>query len=224
MRKWITFVFVLACIAGLVGCNHTNPSSPPASGSHDHTESLKIDSPEDSSSILPEPIKPDAWTLKEPPKLVVSTMNNADSVTASCGNYQWSRKMPDGTTGITIACGAHPLDEAGEQTTLYTAFPAGTLPPFREGEDMPSFLPEFYLDFGEIPPETVTVRRWPSEYIGRASEFSGDSEEVKVDSSDGFTLFPVGDGTFVYEISAAWGEVGSAYYVFNTLPQVRGDA
>lgn len=221
MRKWIIVFF--ACMLGLAGCNQTDPSSPPTSGSRDHTELLNIDSSEGSSPVSSEPAKPDAWTLEEPPKLVVSTMNDTDSVTASCGNYQWSTKMPDGTCGIVIACGAHPLDEAAEQTTLYTAFPAGTLPPLREGEDVPSILPEFYLNFGEIPPETVTVRRWPSSYIGHASEFSGDSEEVEVVSSDGFTIFPVGDGEFVYEVSAAWGEVGSAYYVFSTLPQVRNE-
>ena len=224
MRKWISFVFVFACVTGLVGCGHTGPSDPPPSGSQDHAVSLGANLPEDSGPVSPEPVKPDAWTLDGPPELVVSTFNNVDSVTASCGNYQWSKKMPDGSMGSVIACGAHPLDEAGaaEQTRLYTAFPAGSLPPLGEGEDTPSLLPVFYLDFGEIPPETVTVRRWPSEYLGRASEFSGDSEEVEVDCSDGFTILPIGDGEFVYEVDAAWGEVGSAYYVFHTLPQVRG--
>ena len=132
--------------------------------------------------------------------------------------------MPDGSMSSVIACGAHPLDEAGaaEQTRLYTAFPAGSLPPLGEGENTPSILPVLYLDFGEIPPETVTVRRWPSEYIGRAGEFDGGSEEVEVDSSDGFTILPFLDGAFVYEVCADWGEVGSAYYVFSTLPQTRG--
>ena len=130
--------------------------------------------------------------------------------------------MPDGTTKSVIACGAHPLDEPGGRATLYTAFPPGSLPPFTDGENVASFLPAFYLDFGEIPPETVTVRRWPSIYIGRASEFADDSEEVIVDISETFAITPFGDGEFVYEVHAAWGEVGSADYVFNTLPQVRG--
>lgn len=220
MRNWITFILV--CVIGLAGCAHTDPSAPPASGSYEHTESLGADLPKDSGSISSEPVKPDARTLDRPPELVVSTINNVDSVTASCGNYQWTKKPPDGF-GSVIACGMHPLDEAGaaERTRLYTAFPAGSLPPLGDGQDTPSILPVFYLDFGEIPPETVTVRRWPSEYIGRASEFDGDSEEVEVDSSDGFAILPLGDGEFVYEVDAAWGEVGSASYVFSTLPQIR---
>lgn len=219
MRKWITFVFVLACMSALAGCGHTDPSAPPASGSYEQAEALGTDLPAEPDPISSEPVKPDARTLDSPPALVVSTMNNADSVTASCGNYQWRAK----SGGITIACGAHPLDIAKEKTALYTAFPVGTLPPLGDGQNTPSILPVFYLDFGEIPPETVTARRWPAEYIGRAGEFDGDSEEVEVDCSDGFALLPNGDGEFVYEVDAAWGEVGSAYYVFHTLPQVRGE-
>lgn len=215
MRKRIAYIFVFACMIGLVGCGHTDPPDPSASGSLDHTASLRAAAPENLISSLS--AKPDARTLEKPPELVVSTINNADSVTASCGNYQWSING-----GVVIACGAHPLDEAQERTRLYTAFPAGTLPPLSGGEDTPSILPVFYLDFGEIPPETVTVRRWPSEYIGRAGEFDGDSEEVEVDCSDGFSILPAGDGEFVYAVSAAWGEVGSAAYVFSTLPQARG--
>ena len=221
MRNWIAFVLV--CVIGLAGCAYTDPSAPPASGSYEHTESLGADLPKDSGSISSEPVKPDARTLEGPPELVVSTFNNVDSVTASCGNYQWNHRLPGGSGGYVIACGAHPLDEASwERATLYTAVPAGTLPPLSEGEDTPSILPVFYLDFGEIPPETVTVRRWPSEYIGRASEFDSDSEEVEVDSSDGFTILPFLDGEFVYEVNASWGETGSASYVFSTLPQIRG--
>ena len=223
MKKWISFVFIFACVTGLSSCGHPAPSAPPASGSYEQAESLGSALPEDSGPIVSEPAKPDAWTLDGPPELVISTLNNVDSVTASCGNYQWTKRLPDGF-GSVIACGAHPLDEAGaaEQTRLYTAFPAGTLPPLSGGEDTPSILPVFYLDFGEIPPEAVTARRWPSEYIGRTSEFTDDSEEVEVDSSDGFSILPVGDGEFVYEVNADWGEVGSAAYVFSTLPQIRG--
>ena len=223
MMNWIALVLV--CVIGLAGCSHTDSSAPPASGSSEHIEALGAALPENSGPITPEPVKPDARTLDGPPKLVVSTLNSADSVTASCGNYQWNQKLPNGSGGYVIACGAHPLDEAGaaERTRLYTAFPAGSLPPLGEGENTPSILPVFYLDFGEIPPETVTVRRWPSEYIGRAGEFDGGSEEVEVDTSDGFTILPFLDGEFVYEVHAAWSEVGSAHYVFSTLPQVRGE-
>lgn len=221
MMNWIAFALV--CLIGLTGCGHRGLSAPPASGSSEQAESLSTALPEGSGPLSPEPARPDARILDGPPELVVSTFHNADSVTASCGNYQWSVKMPDGSGSRVIACGTHPLDEVGERTTLYTAFPAGTPPPFDKGEDTPSILPVFYLNFGEVPPETVTVRRWPSEYTGRASEFDGGSEEVEVDDSDGFSILPMGDGEFVYEVNAAWGEVGSAAYVFCTLPQVRGE-
>ena len=163
------------------------------------------------------PAETDAQVLEEPPALVVSTINNADSVTVSCSNYQWSIEMPDGMASI-IACGAHPLDEINERAILYTAFSAGSL---LKDQLSGSFLPAFYLYFGDVLPETVTVRRWPSTYIGHASEYDGDSEEVTVDFSDGFTILPLGDGEFVYEVHAEWGEVGSADYVFSTVPRLR---
>lgn len=108
-----------------------------------------------------------AWTLDRPPELVVSTLNQTNSVTASCGNYHWSKPMPDGTMSSVIACGMHPLDEVagiGDRGTLYTAFPAGTLSPLLGSSDIGGFLPTLYLDFGVIPPDTVTARRWPSAY------------------------------------------------------------
>lgn len=166
------------------------------------------------------PAKPDTLGLKEPPELVVSTMNNTDSVIASCGNYMWTMEMSDGSMTNTIACGAHPLDEIKQRATLYTAFPAGGLPALSGDQMLGSMLPVFYLDFGDVPPETVTVHRWPSTYIGHASEYASDSEEVTVDNSDGFTILPLEDGEFVYEVHADWGEVGNADYVFNTVPQV----
>lgn len=222
MRKWITFVVIFACMTGLAGCGQANLSNPSASGSHEHTESFRADLSVPPGSGSSPSVKPDTRILDKPPELVVSTLNSADSVTASCGNYQWNYRLPGGSGGYVIACGAHPLDEAGaaERTRLYTVFPAGSLPPLGDGENTPSLLPEFHLDFGEIPPEAVTVHRWPSEYIGHASEFDGDSEEVEVDSSDGFTILPFLDGEFVYEVNASWGEVGNASYVFSTLPQV----
>lgn len=164
-----------------------------------------------------------SWILKEPPELVVSTINNVDSVIASCGSYMWSTEMPDGSMANTIACGAHPLDEIKQRATLYTAFSAGSLPTLSEDQMPGAMLPVFYLDFGDVPPETVTVLRWPSTYIGQASEYAGDSEDVTVDMSDGFTILPLGDGEFVYEVHADWGEVGYADYVFHTVPQVRGE-
>ena len=168
------------------------------------------------------PAKSNALSLKEPPKLVVSTINNTDSVVASCGNYMWTREMSDGSMTNTIACGAHPLDEINQRATLYTAFQDGSLPVLYGDQILGSMMPVFYLDFGDIPPETVTVHRWSSTYIGYASEYADDSEDVTVDMSDGITILPLGDGEFVYEVHADWGEVGYADYVFNTVPQIRG--
>lgn len=124
-----------------------------------------------------------------------------------------------------IACGPHPLDSPGElgYAILYTAIPAGSLPPLEEGQFPGMLLSSIYLDFGEIPPETVTVRRWPASYVGNASEHYEDGENVTVDSSDGFMLLPLGDGEFVYEVHADWGQVGSADYVFRTVPEVRDE-
>lgn len=165
----------------------------------------------------------DPWNLENPPALIVSTEYDADSVTAEIYGYTWTKKLDEDQMSTTIACGMHPLDDPGESgyAILYTAFPPGSLPPLPEGQFRSSMLPVFFLDFGEVPPKTVTARRWPSKYVGSASEHYDDAEEVQVDMTEGF-LFPLGDGEFVYEVHADWGEVGSADYVFMTLPQVRG--
>lgn len=234
MKKIMNLCLVALCLC-MAACSKGSPGQPEndspsgdsGSGSMNPANTEPLES---SGAGLPEglgrtssvPAKSDASVLKGPPELVVSTINNADSVIASCGNYQWSREMPDGSMTSTIACGAHPLDEVNQRATLYTAFPAGSLPALPEGQMPGMMLPTFYLYFGDVPPETVTVHRWPSTYIGYASEYANDSEDVTVDISDGFTIFPLGDGEFVYEVHADWGEVGSADYVFNTVPQVRG--
>ena len=147
----------------------------------------------------------DKEILTEPPILTVSALNKADSVSASCGNSHWNCAMPDGTTTTILACGAHPLDQQ-EYPILYTAFPV------------------FYLDFGEISPETVSAVRWSAAYIGDAQSHAADFEEVIVEFEENMiTLNPVGDGDYIYEISAAWGEVGEAGYTFRTLPQIQGE-
>lgn len=157
------------------------------------------------SSQAPTALPLDFETLSGPPILVVSTLNAVDSVSASCGNSHWNCAMPDGTTTSILTCGAHPLDQQ-EHPILCTAFPV------------------FYLDFGEILPETVSAVRWPASYIGDAQGHSADFEEVQVEFEENMiTLIPLGDGDFIYEISAAWGEVGEAGYTFRTLPQMRGE-
>ncbi len=50
------------------------------------------------------------------------------------------------------------------------------------------------------------------------------TEEVTAEmEGDTITLVPLGDGDYVYEVSAGWGEAGYASYTFRTLPQVRGE-
>lgn len=178
------------------------------------------DAPEPS---LSEEATTPAWVLESPPDLVVSTENQADCVTAIRYGYTWQKKLEGDQMTSVIACGPHPLDGTGESdyATLYTAFSTGSLPPWAKGPMSDAMMPVFYLDFGEIPPETVTASRWPAEYIGHASEHYDDGEKVTVDNMDGFILLPQGDGEFVYEVHADWGEVGCADYVFLTLPQVR---
>ena len=185
------------------------------------------------------PATPAVGDLTSPPALTVSTLYRADSVTAASGNYQWRVEMADGTARDTIACGASPLDEGVEWPLLYTAFGPGTFPPPKEGEFVSSIMPVYYLDFGAADPDTLTVRRWSVAAIGQGAGFD-EAEEVSVewtDSSEGrvpygvvaglidmygcYALYPLGDGEFVYEVNAVWGEVGSAQYVFQTIPQVR---
>ena len=163
------------------------------------------------------------WSLENPPALIVSTEYDVDSVTAEIYGYTWTKKLDEDQMSTIIACGMHPLDDPGEPgyAILYTAFPPGSLPPLPDGQFRSSMMPVFFLDFGEVPPKTVTARRWPAEHVGSASEHYDDAEEVRVDTSEGF-LSPLGDGNFVYEIHADWGEVGSADYVFMTLPKIRG--
>lgn len=243
MKKSLALISSLTCILILGGCantvrgaeqppleangsrSSTSEPSPGASGISGATGAIDQDSltgngKESSTSVVPDP-----WTLTEPPELVVSTEYDVDRVSAQCYTYEWSVKLEGDMMSSVIACGAHPLDSPGEPgyATLYTAFPAGSLPPLEEGQLPGMLLSIFYLDFGEIPPETVTVNRWPAAYVGHASEHFGDSEQVTVDNSDGFMLLPQGDGEFIYEVHADWGLVGNVYYVFRTVPEVRNE-
>lgn len=169
------------------------------------------------------PASKKAETLTAPPSLEVSTLYDVDQVTASLGSYQWSAVLPDGTAGTVVACGLHPLDQQ-EHPLLYTAFPAGSLPPLEDGVLPGSLVPTYTLNFGDIPPETVTAVRWPASLIGDSEGKMSKAENVSVEmEADAITLMPFGDGDFVYEICAEWGETGSAYYTFRTLPQVRED-
>lgn len=214
-----TFVFVLTGCAS-VETNEKTASIPTGT-------TISIDNPQASATQgeceadFTAPL--DYESLTEPPSLTVSTLMYVDSVIASCGNYQWSHTLPDGTVSEFIACGAHPLDQQ-EYPILYTAFPAGTLPAPEAGENVGSIAPVFYLDFGEILPETVSVMRWPASRIGDAQTYSTDFEMVNTElEGDTFSLFPLGDGDYVYEVSANWGDVGGASYTFRTLPQIRGN-
>ena len=162
----------------------------------------------------------DFESLTEPPALVVSTLNNTDRVTASCSNSEWSCTLPDGETASVVACGPHPLDQQ-DHPIVYTAFPAGSLPSSENGEDLGAIAPIFYLDFGDISPETISAIRWPASYIGNTQNHT-DFENVTIEIEEGtIMLAPLGDGDYVYEVSARWGEVGSASYVFRTMSQLR---
>ncbi|MDE6641142.1 MAG: hypothetical protein K2K63_11505 [Acetatifactor sp.] len=193
-----TVLAMVALIIALTGCTSAETDKEKTVTS---TESaVSID-----SSQAPTALPLDYEALTVPPILTVSTLNAADSVIASCGNSHWNCAMPDGTTTTILACGAHPLDQQ-EHPILCTAFPV------------------LYLDFGEILPETVSAVRWPASYIGDAQGHSADFEEVEVEFEENMiTLIPLGDGDYIYEISAAWGEVGEAGYTFRTLPQMQGE-
>lgn len=165
----------------------------------------------------------DPWTLTEPPELIVSAEYSAYRVTAQCSSYEWNVKLEGDIMSSVNACGPHPLDSNLDYATLYTAFPAESLTPLDEEQQPEAMLPVLYLDFGEIPPETITVYRWTAAFVFNASEHYEDGESVAVDSSDGFMLLPQEDGEFVYEIHADWGQVGHAYYCFLTMPEVRDE-
>ena len=146
----------------------------------------------------------DFESLTEPPALVVSTINNTDRVTASCGNSQWRCTLPDGETASVIACGLHPLDQQ-DHPIVYTAFPTGSLSSSENEEDLGAIAPTFYLDFGEISPETISAVRWPASYIGNTQNHT-DSENVTIEIEEGtIMLAPLGDGDYVYEVSTRWG-------------------
>lgn len=230
----VTFIFLLTGCAGAetyeenapaltetikttVSADNTQtPSVEPESGTManiTHTDDTQI-SEEQGGEGAALPL--DFEALTAPPALTVSTLNNADSVSASCGNYHWSRTLPDGTITELTACGAHPLDWQ-EHPILRTAFFAKTLPPVEEGTDIGAEVFALYLDFGGILPQTVSAIRWPVSYIGDAQSHSTDFEEVTVEvKRDMITLVPLDDGDHVYEISAAWGEAGGASYTFRT--------
>lgn len=151
--------------------------------------------------------------LEEPPALTVSC--GWDQLTLSwSGSASWSKAGPDGEGEAWIACGLHPLDSQ-EYPVLYTGIPAGA--GRTEGGGVASLAPALTLDFG-VPPTQVTVRRWPAEYVGRVQEGEEQGETLEVE--DGTVLLP-GDGDCVYEVSAQWGEMGAASYVFRTRLQTR---
>lgn len=216
MKKLLILSLALLCAAALGGCRApaTNVAGP---------DSNTTPPPSLEATASP---SPDIGSLSVPPELVVSTLNHADSVTAQRYGFSWDRELPNGQRASVIACGIHPLDDPGEggYATLYTAFPAGSLPPLEEGQLPGTIVPVYYLDFGDFPPDSLTACRWPSAWSGQYENREElEAEEVTVDTIDeGWALFPLGDGEFIYEVQADWGDTGNANYVFATLPQVRG--
>lgn len=204
MKKSLALISALTCILILGGCANA---------------AQEAEQPPLEANVL------DPWTLTGPPELIVSTEYSADRVTAQCSSYEWNVKLEDDIMSSVIACGPHPLDSPKnlDYPTLYTSFPAESLTSLDEEQHPEAMFPVFNLDFGEIPPETITVYRWTAAFVFNASEHYEDGEPVAVDSSDGFMLLPQEDGEFVYEIHADWGQVGHAYYCFLTMPEVRDE-
>lgn len=240
-------LLIAASILALAGCadaedNHKETSVTPAAAeetvSANGPQTTDIEPESAAVGSMPQPddasvsaaqgeenvaLPPDSEALTEPPVLTVSTLNHTDSIVASSGNFHWRISLPDGTATEMLACGAHPLDPQ-EHPILYTAFPTGSLPAPKEGENIGFLLSVFYLDFGEVPPDTISVVRWPASCIGDTQSHAADFETVTAESDGGeITLLPPGDGDYVYEVSAEWGDFGGASYTFRTLPQLRQD-
>ena len=212
-----TALVLVAFVFALTGCASAETDKEKTAISTEST--VSIDIPQVPAAL---PLVFETETLTEPPILTVSTLNAVDCISVSYGNSHWHRKMPDGTTIMKLTCEAHPLDQKN-YPILYTAFPAGMLLPIEEA-DFEAVVSVFYLDFGEILPETVSAVRWPATYIDDAQEHFADYEEVIIEFEENLiTLIPLDDGDYIYEISAAWKEVGEAGYTFRTLPQIRGE-
>lgn len=245
MKKIIALLLALGCVLALAGCGKESPapagtedglSAPPAQEPPGQ-DAVSAAQPEALPEPLPEPpLEPppeepeaalplDPGGLEEPPALLVRNQYDTDQAKASLCGYHWERSLDSEMMSSVIACGPHPL-ECGftGQNTLYTAFPAGSLPPLEEGQLPGMILPVYTLDFGGYLPDEVTVVRWPAgeERVDDISFPEG--EEVPVELENGWTLFPLGDGEYVYEVQAGWADLGSGSYVFRTIPQVREES
>lgn len=117
------------------------------------------------------------------------------------GNYSWRYTLPDtwsdswevpegeGQTQAVIACGAHPLDNI-------------------DNRDFTAVTGEWLTLSFPVPPDRITVFRWPGEDLGNP-----DAAEQAVEP-EGFFL-PVEEGDWVYQVIAQWdgdGWGGSAEY------------
>ncbi len=223
MKKLAVLGLSAFWMISLSGCGNTGTSEALFSTELEQTEVAGLQARAAGFGIpeaaAKEPKVPAPGSLDRPPDLMVSAASQKDAIIA--GQYGWQWNIAGSSL---IACGLHPLDQqsAEDYQTLYVVFPGERLPQLEEEEMRGGIIPVYDLDFGEVPPEALEVRRWPMEYIGEAETHFGDSEQVAVEYSESWMLLPSGEGEYIYEVDASWGQLGSATYVFCTLPRMEG--
>ena len=224
MKSLLALLLAAAITACGVSAAPADPPASPDAGSSQVSPAEQPLPPESDPTPASVPSSSTLETMSEPPALTVCTLYDADEVSAIKFSYQWTTALPDGQAQSVTACGVSPLQalDGLESAMLYTAFRGTDLPPLAEGELPGSLVPVFTLKFDGPAPQSVTARRWKAEDIGESSSDDLWEENVEAVLKDGvWQLIPLGDGEFVYEVCADWGETGSATYGFRTTPQVR---
>lgn len=144
----------------------------------------------------------DEAARQTPPTLTV-TSANACSVTLKSSSYDWT--YTQGLQSMTvIACGAHPLDETSRDITPVLEMPFTV---------SAAYFYTVTLDFGDNSPDSVSLRRWPSDAWGSTGM---PSETVTAQRQDNGTFraeLPQSDGIFA--VDALW-DGSSATYTFCT--------
>lgn len=129
--------------------------------------------------------------LTEAPLLTVSAGDAALEV--SYGTSSWSYDLGNGQATGYEACGIHPLDGQEHWKNLGVTSTTAT------------------LNFGAIPPDSITVQCWRTEYWGN---YDAPAEKIALQNS----TFQLKDGSYVYEVCAKWSSAeaygGNAYYTF----------
>ena len=140
-------------------------------------------------------IEPEIPTLGDTPPALVITASNQEYRIGS-GNYSWEWPNPDGTMSSVIACGIHPLDYTGEADMVQYA----------EGETL-------FFRF-DVMPQSVTCRCWTEEYWGDPQSYEANYEVLELGE---YTLMPLSNVRYVYELTADWGDGRSASYIFGSI-------